>query len=303
MRFGVYSKKLVSLRNRIIKVKIMVCMAIMNKPNIFNYNDYRLFLRDHFNYLKTVNSRFSFRFCSQRLKTSDSYLKLVLAGRRHLSMNKLIPLCTLFKIHSEERDCFITLFMKSTAKDEGIKDYYNVLLNLFKTNPQKPKPSHSSKELIFNDWLMMALDSLVKLKDFKNDIDWMHHKLGGLPLQKQDIKLALEKMFKNGSLIEKNGKILPGEFVYIEAIPNKKNTFAVYEIGQRRAIQSLKELDKFGDCHYHMMCLALTKEEAQRIKTMLHEFRNKTIDISKMSKAPTRIYFMSNNFFLISDPD
>ncbi len=275
----------------------------MNKPNVFDYTDYRQFLSDQYLYSKKIKPVLSYNYCARKIKTSASYLKHIISKKRHLSLNKLILLCELFEIRSLERDYFITLVLKDITKEKDIKDYYSTLLHGFKKQPQKPTQSDKKQDLIFKDWLTMALDSLVRLKDFKNDINWIHQKLGGEPIKKGDIKTALEEMKLKGSLIEEDGKLKQPGFVYREAKQGKFNTFAVYEVGQRRAIQSLKEMEKFGHCHYHMMSLALNKEEANRVITLMQELRNNIIEISKQSVEPSRVYFMSNNFFLISNPE
>jgi uncharacterized protein (TIGR02147 family) len=54
--------------------------------NIYNFSDYRDFLKDRYRQLKEADSLFSFRYFSKEAGFgSPNYLKLVMDGKRNLS--------------------------------------------------------------------------------------------------------------------------------------------------------------------------------------------------------------------------
>jgi hypothetical protein len=63
------------------------------RPSIFQYSDYRAFLRDHFAYMKATNASYSFRTFSRLAGfNSPNFLQLVYDGKR-------IGMC---KVHREK---------------------------------------------------------------------------------------------------------------------------------------------------------------------------------------------------------
>ena len=58
-------------------------------PNIFEYLDYRAFLRDHFLASKKLSGAYSFRYFSRRAGlASSNFLKLVIQGKRMVAMDE-----------------------------------------------------------------------------------------------------------------------------------------------------------------------------------------------------------------------
>ena len=54
-------------------------------PSVYEYLDYRQFLRDHFAASKKAKPQYSFRYFSRRAGLSSSnFLKLVMDGKRNL---------------------------------------------------------------------------------------------------------------------------------------------------------------------------------------------------------------------------
>ena len=77
--------------------------------SIHSYLDYRLFLRDYFNWRKIVSPCFSHRFIENRLSMSTGYFSKLLTGQRIPSERYIIPLALLFRLTKEETEYFYKL--------------------------------------------------------------------------------------------------------------------------------------------------------------------------------------------------
>ena len=59
------------------------------RPDIFSYHDYRVFLKDWFEFRKQEGKGFSVRSVARDAKLGSGYLPMVLAGERNLSPKAL----------------------------------------------------------------------------------------------------------------------------------------------------------------------------------------------------------------------
>ena len=95
---------------------------------IFDYINYREYIRDYITSNKNNNSKYSLIYFSRAIKVSDSYLKLVVNGKRSLNIDKANQLAEKFKLKSIETSYFLTLIMLENAKSESMKHYYQNIL-------------------------------------------------------------------------------------------------------------------------------------------------------------------------------
>ena len=78
---------------------------------ISDYESHRDFLKDYFKKKREENTKYSLIFFSKLIDSSDSYLKLVLSGKRNLNLDKAKLLCQKIKFDSLETSYFITLVL------------------------------------------------------------------------------------------------------------------------------------------------------------------------------------------------
>jgi uncharacterized protein (TIGR02147 family) len=93
----------------------------LGAPRLIQYDNYRGYLRDWYQHFKSLNTKVSFRFLSQRtgLK-SPNYWKLIMEGERKLS-NEMIPrFAKTLKLEELESHYFHHLVLMNQA--EGIKE-------------------------------------------------------------------------------------------------------------------------------------------------------------------------------------
>lgn len=139
----------------------------MERPVIFDYHDYRRFLRDSFEYAKSENGKFSFRFFAQRAGfSSGSFLKLVIDGKRNLTNESINKISKGFKLNRQEHDYFEKLVYMNQASSHEIRNhYYKQMLSMkgyIKVN-QIAKASYD----YFSKWYYPAIREIVTFGDKK----------------------------------------------------------------------------------------------------------------------------------------
>lgn len=165
--------------------------AMYKKPNIFEYLDYRLFLKDLFAFKKEQTFGFSFRSLSRLAGfKSSNFLKFVLDEKRNLSTQGTLKLISALKLSNEESRFFETLVLFTQAKTNGEKNIYFERIAQFK-NYTAVKQIDAQQYCYFSNWHYVALHELVLLKDFKESPNWINKKLK-TNLSRMEIKRAIE---------------------------------------------------------------------------------------------------------------
>lgn len=105
------------------------------KPNIFNYLNYRLYLADFIAFLKTENSSFSMRAFAAKMQCNPGFFNRILKGERNLTAAHAIDLLTICKLSKKEYRYFETLVAYNHAKKQSERDRaFETLLQYKKTN-------------------------------------------------------------------------------------------------------------------------------------------------------------------------
>jgi uncharacterized protein (TIGR02147 family) len=86
-------------------------------PQVYDYADYRLFLRDTYRYRKEINARFSYavfaRICGFR---SSGMLRYVMCGRRNLTANSAFRIAQGLGLDLKSASYFLTLVFMGQSR-------------------------------------------------------------------------------------------------------------------------------------------------------------------------------------------
>lgn len=97
----------------------------MKKPQIFEYIDYRAFLKDMYTYRKKRDSFFSYRYFSRKAGfASPNFLKLVIDGQRNLSSTSILKIARGFGLNDNQRDFFENLVLMNQAQEHNERNHY-----------------------------------------------------------------------------------------------------------------------------------------------------------------------------------
>lgn len=97
----------------------------MKRPVIFDYLDYRAFLKEMFCFRKWKDKHFSYRyFAGKSGFASPNYLKLVIDGARNLTNGSIAKIAKGFKLKKQEREYFENLVFMNQARDHEERDRY-----------------------------------------------------------------------------------------------------------------------------------------------------------------------------------
>lgn len=172
-------------------------------PNIYEYLDYRLYLRDFYNEKKEKTSYFSHRYLAKACGfKSSNFLKFIMDGERNLSQDGIRKLSKGMKLNKGEREFFENLVLYNQADShEEKKVYYENLIR--SRSLMKIKPLAKDQYDFYAEWFHPAVRELIVLKDFNGTPEWIAKNLSP-SITVSQAKRSLE-LLERLDLIKKTG--------------------------------------------------------------------------------------------------
>ncbi|MEZ4750049.1 MAG: TIGR02147 family protein [Bdellovibrionota bacterium] len=185
----------------------------MNTPsNIYDFTDYRDFLKDRYRQLKESDPAFSFRYFSKQAGFgSPNYLKLVMDGKRNLSDEAIGKFAKGLRLDSHESEYFKFMVGYNQCEDRIKKEVYEAKLHylreLFKV--KELIPEHYD---YYHDWYHAAIREMIHNKGtVKNNPAAIAGKLSP-QIAAEDAAASVLLLKKLGYVTENaNGELQAGE--------------------------------------------------------------------------------------------
>ncbi len=262
---------------------------------VSEYKDYRLFIREYIEKQRKSHSKYSMIFYSKKIEASDGYLKLVVSGKRSLSIGKAVLLAKIFELSPAEKSYFITLVMENEATETSVKSYFKGLL------AEKNKTDFSymkNRKLtgIFEDRLLWELFSLIGLFDFENSMKYIKSKLR-LPANDSEVSAALRRLQALEAIHQDESGNLRAESI---VIPHSYNPTKAYRTALVRAVKHI-DTGMLGSSYFDSFCLILSDDQFNQICGTLEETKSKIAKIaSQKDEKKTLIAYLNLNLFSAS---
>jgi uncharacterized protein (TIGR02147 family) len=176
------------------------------RPDIYQYHDYRLFLKDWFGYLKTVKSGFSVRALARNSGLSESYLSMVLSGDRNLSAQKLTRLSPFLGLDQSQQSYlgWLRTIIEADEEDERLE----ALKKIQRFEKYRALNSRDIEDYEYlTHWYYVSIREMTALPDFVLDADWIRRRLKNR-VGVEEIREAIEFLTMHGYLSIENGKCL-----------------------------------------------------------------------------------------------
>lgn len=131
---------------------------------IFEYTDYRLYLRDFYEYTKERKPYFSFRFMSSRLGINPGFIFRLMSRKTHIGPQKIETVADLLELQGKHREYFIELVSLAKAKRDN--DIQDSLKKLKAIRGVHFTTIVDDQMEFFSKWHHMAMRSLLSIYPF-----------------------------------------------------------------------------------------------------------------------------------------
>jgi uncharacterized protein (TIGR02147 family) len=272
-------------------------------PAIFQYQNYRDYLRDYYDYKKSIVSGFSYRTFSNKIgfKTKDFILR-VIQGKRNVSAASATAIAKGIKLSKWEAQYFCALvqFNQATnakARDEA-HDAMQTVLKLARFKNEQHLLAHYQYE-VYSKWFILAIRSLIGLQGFTGDYEQLAAQLHP-PITASEAQYAVELLVKS-KLLKQDDKgyhliqddITTGDTVRKAALKN------YHQNCLKLASESI-ENDPANVRNISALTLGISQKSYDQIIQRLTEFRKEIALIASEDQDADRVVQINFQMFPLS---
>ena len=264
--------------------------------NIFNYIDFREFLKDFYTAHKRENPVFSYQIMADKAGfKSKSFIKLVIDGKKNLTADSLQKLNKVLKLNDKAFSYFDHLVAFNQAKSLKMRNYFfERLFSYRKRNPARLIMQHQYN--FYAKWYHNTIRELVTFFQFNEDYDALA-KMIRPPISARTaresvmllLRLKLIKKVKDG-YVQTSPLLTTGDEVKSVAVQN----FHVQNMALgAESIDTCPASERDISC----LVLGLSRDGFEMVKTETQVFRKKLLQISRNDRRANRVYHYNIQFF------
>jgi uncharacterized protein (TIGR02147 family) len=252
----------------------------LRETRIYNYTDFRNFLKDAFQELKERDTKFSQRFILSRIGVKSSgWLSDMLSGRRNLGRIQMLNLARLIDLNPREELYFQTLVdygQANTVSDK--KRAYEKLL----TFQELPRDIIESDRFeYFSKWYYSAIREYMLIEPFRGDYARLARRIRPA-IKASEAREAIVLLEKMGFIRKYSG----GEFRPVTEHVKKRSAitslcyFQYLKSNMTLGLESLEKIPK-SERDVSAVTLTLSEDAFQEIKEDIKLLRQKMIRLSE----------------------
>lgn len=149
---------------------------MQSEPLVSQYDDFRVFLKDVYDYRKTLHKKYSYRSLAQELGfEASNFLHLIITGKRNLSLDAIHKIKNHFNWTAQHKKYFHFLVLCNQSNEVTEKQKYKTELE--KILGKNRQMLSEDQYAYFSMWYLPVLKELVALKGFVSNLNWISKKL------------------------------------------------------------------------------------------------------------------------------
>ncbi len=273
----------------------------MDAHAIYEYLDYRLFLRDTYRERKAQPGGFSYRaFARKAGLRSPNYLKLVIDGDRSLSAEMAVRFAEACDLDGDALEYFRTLVAFNEAKDADERERCQRLMARFRRHKQV-RPLTQEQVECHSQWYIPAICELASVPSFREDPEWIAQRLVP-PITAAQASRALEVLVRLGMLVrDQDGRLAPPTRLATTAREIHSSQIAAYHrTMMRHASEAIDRIPR-DERDISSLTLAVSSADLGRLKKTIQEFRREVLRMSAEVAEPNRVVQINVQLFPLTD--
>lgn len=268
---------------------------------VYEYLDYRQYLREFYEEKKQKNPRYSFRlFSDQSGFRSKSFIQHVIDGKKNLSESSVEKLNTVLKLNGKQLDYFRALVLFNQAPTRELRNlYWEQMCGSNSRNPLRLLMSRNYE--FFSKWYHKTIREIICLVDFHEDYELLG-RLVRPQIGAQDARESVELLLKLGLVIKtKTGFQLTDPLL---TTGDEVRSLAVQNFHQENLQLAREAMDSVhrSERDISSLVVALSAEGFRRYKEEIQRFRKKLLDIAHNDQNQNSVYHVNFQLFPTSNP-
>ncbi|NLB63313.1 MAG: TIGR02147 family protein [Fibrobacter sp.] len=167
------------------------------EPDVLHYTNYRVYLKDFYNWRKKTSSVFSLRYFAEKAGlSSHAHLKLAMDGTRNVTKSTVTKIIVGLGLTGKKAEYFENLVFFNQAKDSVEKQIYYE--NLVKCTPRSRfRKLEDTQFRIFREWHHILIREMIALEGFSAAPEWFMRRMR-TKLSRADIQDSLKLLQELG---------------------------------------------------------------------------------------------------------
>jgi uncharacterized protein (TIGR02147 family) len=267
--------------------------------NVFDFTDYRAFLKAYFQERKKNDRKFSHRWLARQLDLSTSNLLwLVMQGKRNLTATLCHKLGEVFKLSSREAEYFENMvnFMQAGTNKE--KDLYFSRMTLMRKKLNVDRIEERQYEY-YTNWYNPVVREIVTSPAFDGDPEALSRMLQP-SITPSQAKRSIELLLKLG-MIRKQGGRYAQTSPLISSGP-EVNSLAIVNFHRAMGNLAVESLDRASKKERNITSstIYITGEMYGLIVKRIEDFRKELLTLADSVKQGERVYQANFQLFPVS---
>jgi uncharacterized protein (TIGR02147 family) len=269
--------------------------------NIFEYQNYRLYLHDYYNDLKATKPYFSYRYFSKKAGINASaFLYYVIQGKRNLTKKSIDKISTAIGHSRDENEYFENLVFFNQAKTIAEKTmYYSRIVECRK--PVAIKTIDKDRYEFYSKWYHSVIREVVTMVDFHDDFNLLAGFLVP-PITANEAQESIRLLERLGFLERDEKGLYHQTDTIIGARPSGSDAFVIEKFQTEMLAMAIKAYDNIprADRMSASTTFSISKATFDLFKMKTREFRKELLEIARLDNEPERAYQFTFNLFPVS---
>ena len=269
-------------------------------PSVYEYVDYRAFMRDHFAACKATMPQYSFRYLARRAGFTSSKLNdLVIEGQRNMGSAAVEKVAKSLKLTAAEAELFGQLVTMNQAQTvaERNRAFERVAANRrFRAAKKLDGPLFE----YLTRWYYPAIRELAARSDFRDDPAWVAQQIQPA-IETRQAKQALETLKNLGLLVaNQGGGLSRGEASLTTGHEVRSVVIPAYHLQMiERAAQAVVHVPQ-DERDVSALTVCIREESLGELKARIHRFREELLHRCDSETEPERVYQLCIQLFPLS---
>lgn len=273
------------------------------RPSIFEYLDYRLYLREFYQYEKARRPQFSFRFFSRQAGfSSPNFLKLVMDGQRNLGKDSVERFCKALRLPAEEARFFgdLVALNQAESNDEANRAFERVSQS---RRFQRARKIDGGMFEYLSNWFYPAIRELAGRSDFRDEPAWIARQL--VPrITTAEARAALKLLFELGLLVRgDDGRVARGDPSLTTGHEVQSIAVVNYHRQMLERAAGSMELVRREQRDVSALTVCISAATVTELKERIHRFRDELLERCDADPKGHAVYQLNIQLFPLSQPE
>lgn len=279
------------------------------KPSkkIFEYLDYREFLKDYYNTKKEANPAFSLRVFSDKIgfKAKD-FISRVMNGDKNLSSQSIPKVASGLRLGKHETEFFIALVKfnqaETTEERNGAFEEMQAVLKVVRFAEKQHLLGHA-QYMVYSHWRHLTIRSLIGMYGFDGDYEALARRVH--PRITAEEAKASVKLLEDCMLIKKgkNGKYVLTENAITTGDRTSKLALRGFHQDCLKLAADSIDRDPPGTRHISGLTLGISQEGYERIVERINAFRKEIALIAEEDENSDKVFQLQFALFPVGGKD